>query len=62
MLLLNLVQTLSRFHKLLNAGQDLQFCKVGPTLEGKEESDTKGTTPESGTGDLEVKKREIRCR
>lgn len=58
--LLNLVQNLSRFHKFLNAGQEPQFCEVGPTLQGKKENDTESTEPESTTVYLERNKREIR--
>ena len=59
--LLTQAQTLFRFHQLSHAAQEPQFCKAGPPLEGGEENDINSTKLESRAGDLEGKKREVRC-
>lgn len=59
--LLTQAHWLLRFHQLSHAVQEPQFCKAGPPLEGGEENDTNSTKLESRTGDLEGKKREVRC-
>lgn len=41
--------------------KNLSFVRQDPPLEGGEENDTNSTKLESRTGDLEGKKREVRC-